>query len=117
MNTPKMMWITLLVSGLLFAQRAFADDAIKGQVLGGGAPIANLVRGPRTQSSRAVERDSEEISQSTGSQHYEILAWESTWMVPGARLAPWFRGCKRFGSFPFRGCGIKPTTPTPASTC
>ena len=41
MNTPKIMWITLLVSGLLFAQRAFADDVIKGQVQGAGAPIAN----------------------------------------------------------------------------
>ena len=41
MNTANFMRITLLVSGLLLAQPAFPDDAIKGQVLGGGAPIAN----------------------------------------------------------------------------
>jgi hypothetical protein len=43
MNTPKFMWISLLLSGLLLGQPAFADDAIRGQVQGGGAAIANSI--------------------------------------------------------------------------
>ncbi len=36
----KLALVTLIVSSVLLAEAAYAADTIKGQVLGGGAPIA-----------------------------------------------------------------------------
>ena len=43
MHVRLRLWeITLIVFSLFVTVQAFAADGIKGQVLGGGAPIANL---------------------------------------------------------------------------